>query len=59
MNTFLKIATSISKAAMKYENMIKMGDFTIDIKNKGLGYSKLDTFATYSTLQTKFIRKHV
>ena len=52
MNTFLKIATSISKAAMKYENMIKMGDLAIDIKNKGLGYSKLDTFATFSTLQT-------
>ena len=45
MNTFFdEITASLSKAAMKYENIIKMGDFNIDIKNKGLGYGKLDTF---------------
>ena len=43
MNTFFKIATNISKAAIKYENIIRMGIFTIDIKNKGSGCSKLDT----------------
>ena len=45
MNSFFdEITTSLSKAAMKYENIIIMGDFNIDIKNKGLGYGKLDTF---------------
>ena len=29
-----------------------MGDFNIDIKNKGLGYGKLDTLCDLSTIQT-------
>ena len=45
MNTFFnEITACLSKAAMKYENIIIMGDFNIDIKNKVLGYGKLDTF---------------
>ena len=37
MNIFFdEITTSLSKAAMKYENIILMGDFNVDIKNKGL-----------------------
>ena len=44
MNTFFdEITACLSKAAVKYENIIIMGDFNIDIKNKGLGYGKLDT----------------
>ena len=45
MNTFFdEITACLSKAAVKYKNIIIMGDFNIDIKNKGLGYGKLDTF---------------
>ena len=52
MNTFFdEITGSLSKAAMKYENIIIMGDFNIDIKNKGLGYSKLDTFCDLFNLR--------
>ena len=40
---FYEITVSLSKAAMKYENVIIMSDFSVDIKNKGLGYGKLDT----------------
>ena len=50
MNTF--ITARLNKAAVKYENIIIMGDFNIDIKSKGLGYGKLDISATFSTLQT-------
>ena len=49
---FDEITASLRKAAIKYENIIIMGDFNVDIKNKGLGYCKFDTFATFSTLQT-------
>ena len=35
MNTFFgEITTSLSKAAMKHENIIIMGNFNIDIKLK-------------------------
>ena len=45
MNTFFdEINVCLSKAAVKYKNIIIMGDFNIDIKNKGSGYGKLDTF---------------
>ena len=45
MNTFFdEIITSLSKGVITYENIIVMGDFNIDIKNKGLGYGKLNTF---------------
>ena len=42
---FDEITASLSKAAMKYKNIIIMGDFNVDIQNKGLGYGKLDTFS--------------
>ena len=38
------ITACLSKAAVKYENIIIMGGFNLDIKSKGLGYGKLDTF---------------
>ena len=38
-----KITGCLSKAAMKYKNIIIMDDFHIDIKNKELGYGKLNT----------------
>ena len=42
---FDEITTSLSKATLKYKNiLIIMGGFNIDIKNKGLGYRKLDAF---------------
>ena len=45
MNIFFNEITAIlSKAAIKYENIIIIGDFNVDIKNKGLGHRKLDTF---------------
>ena len=45
MNSFSDDRTaSLSKAAMKYDNITIMSNFNIDIKNKGLGYGKLDTF---------------
>ena len=45
MNTFFdEITACLSKAAVQYKNIIIMGDFNIDIKSKGLGYGKLDTF---------------
>ena len=45
MNTFLEeITACLSKAAVKYENVIIMGDFNIDIENKRLGYGKLNSF---------------
>ena len=44
MNTlFDEITAGLRDAAIKYENIIVMGDFSIDIKNKGLGYGKIDT----------------
>ena len=45
MYTFFdEITACLSKAVVKYENIIIMGGFNIDIKNKELGYGKLDTF---------------
>ena len=45
MRTFFdEITAFLSKAAVKYENIIIMSDFNIDIKNKGSVYGKLDTF---------------
>ena len=41
--TWRQITVCLSKAAVKYGNIIIMGDFNIDIK-KGLGYCKLGTF---------------
>ena len=56
MNTFFnEITACLSEAAMKYENTIIMGDFNIDIKNKGLGYCRLDTFCDHFNV-TNLIR---
>ena len=39
MNTFFdEITASLSKAAIRYENIIKMGDFNTDIKKTELCY---------------------
>ena len=65
MNTFLdEITACLSKAAVKYDNIIIMGDFNIDIKNKRLGYGKLDTFCDLFNLtnlihsETCFMKNH-
>ena len=53
MNTFFdEITACLSKAAVKYDNIIIMGDFNIDIKNKGLVMVNWILSATFSTLQT-------
>ena len=49
LTTFFEELTKVlSKAVLKYENIILMGDFNIDFKNKGAGFDKLsemsDTF---------------
>ena len=45
MNTlFDEITACLSKVVVKYKNITIMGHFNIDMKNKGLGYDKLDTF---------------
>ena len=52
MNTFFdEITACLGKAAMKYENI--MGDFNTDIRKKGLGYGKLDTFCDLLNLTSK------
>ena len=40
----LELTTSLSKAILKYENILIMGDFNMDVKNKSLGYDKIDEF---------------
>ena len=49
LNIFFEELTNIlSKAILKYDNIILMGDFSTDFKNKGAGFNKLremcDTF---------------
>ena len=41
---FEEVTASLSKAILKYENLLIMGDFKIDLKSKSLGYDKLDEF---------------
>ena len=52
VNTFFdQITACLSKAAVKCRNIIIMGDTdNIDIKNKGLGSGKLDTFCDLFSL---------
>ena len=53
MNTFFdEITACLSKAAVKYDNIIIMGDFNIDTKNKGLVMVNWILSAAFSTLQT-------
>ena len=45
LSTFFgELTTSLSKAILKYENILIMGDFNMDVKNKSLGYDKIDEF---------------
>ena len=39
---FDELSSSLSKASESYENLIVMGDFNIDITNKGIEFDKLD-----------------
>ena len=41
---FEELTTSLSKAILKYENILIIGDFNIDMKSKSLDYDKLDEF---------------
>ena len=42
---FEELSESLSnKAIVKYQNIIAMGDFNIDLKIKGFGFNKLDQF---------------
>ena len=53
MNTFFdEINACLSKAAVKYENIIIVGDFNIDIKIKDWVMINWILSATFSTLQT-------
>ena len=52
MNTFFdEITALLSKSAMKYENIIIMGDFDIDIKIKDWVMVSWILYTTFSTLQ--------
>ena len=39
---FEELSESLSKAILKYQNIIIMGDFNMDLKSKGFGFNKLD-----------------
>ena len=54
-NFFDEITPSLSKAAIKCGNIIIMGDFKVDVKNKGMGYGKQNTFCDLFNL-TKLVR---
>ena len=41
---FDELTSSLSKASESYENFIVMGDFNIDVTNKGTKFDKLDEF---------------
>ena len=43
---FEEISVSLNKAILKYQNIIIMGDFNITLEIKGIGFDKLDEFAT-------------
>ena len=61
---FEELTTSLSKAILKYENLLIMGDFNIDMKSKALGYDKLDEFCDLFNLtnliksETCFTKNH-
>ena len=44
---FEELTTSLSKAVLKYENLLIMGDFDIDMKSKTWVMVNLMNFATY------------
>ena len=41
---FEELAISLTKAILKYENLLIIGGFNIDVKSKSLRYDKLDKF---------------
>ena len=48
---FEELSESLSnKAIVKYQNIIVMGDFNIDLKIKGFGFNKLDQFCNLFNL---------
>ena len=52
---FEELTTSLSKEILKYENLLIMGDFNIDMKSKCFTYNKLDEFCDLLNL-TKLIK---
>ena len=61
---FEELTTSLSKALLKYENLLIMGDFNVDMKSKSLGYDKRDEFCDLFNLtnviksETCFTKNH-
>ena len=49
---FEELTISLSKAILKYENLLIIGDFNIDVKSKSLGFHKLDEFCDLFNLTT-------
>ena len=47
---FEELSESLSKAILKYQNIIIMGGFNIDLKIKGFGFNKLDQFCALFNL---------
>ena len=52
---FEELSESLSKAILKYQNIIIMGDFNIDLKIKGFGFTKIDQLSDLFNL-TKLIK---
>ena len=62
--TIFQLTTSLSNAILKYENLLIMGNFDIDMKSKSLGYDKIDEFCDLFNLtnliesETCFTKNH-
>ena len=61
---FDELSSCLNKASETYENFIVMGDFNIDIRNKGREYEKFDDFCSLLSLsnliksETCFSKNH-
>ena len=61
---FEELSESLSKVILKYQNIIIMGDFNINLKIKGFGLNKLDQFCNSFNLknsiktETCFTKSH-
>ena len=61
---FEELSESLSQAILKYQNIIIMGDFNSDLKNKSFGFNKLDQFRDLFNLtnliktETCFTKSH-
>ena len=61
---FEELSESLSKAFLKYQNIIIMGVFNIDLKIRGFGFNKLDQFCDLFNLtnliktETCFTKSH-